>query len=139
MRQWALRLFARAALTLFFLNFRAEIASAAAEPDFSVSLGGYVVKMLIALLIFSAAGYALAKYLPGRIGGRSGARLRLIAALSLGKDMVYIVRTGPQVAAILVSRSGSVVIGRWSAEEWDDYESAAEATGRGSTGSDAGS
>jgi hypothetical protein len=58
--------------------------------------------------------------------------LQVIAASSLGRDMVYIVRTGPQVAAILVSRSGSVVIGRWSAEEWDDYESAAEAAGRGS-------
>ncbi|MDR1472285.1 MAG: hypothetical protein LBS75_07155 [Synergistaceae bacterium] len=116
-------------MTLFFLSSSAEIVLAASDIDRDISLGSYVTKMIIALLVFSAAGYALARYLPGGIGRGAVGKLRLVAALSLGRDMLYIVRTGPQVVALFVGRSSSTVVGRWSAEEWDDYEAAAAIAG----------
>ncbi|MDR1916552.1 MAG: hypothetical protein LBQ58_08270 [Synergistaceae bacterium] len=99
---------------------------AAEPPGFDVSLTEYVAKMAIALVFFIVAGYALARYLPGRFGMKAGRKLQLIAALALGRDMIYIVRTGPTVVALFVGKSSSTVIGSWSSEEWDDYEEAVD-------------
>jgi hypothetical protein len=116
----ALGFLPKAALTLFFLTF-AE-ASSAAPLGFDDAFSGYVTRMALALLIMGALGYLAVKYLPGRLGSRARGHIRVISALSLGRDMMYIVKTGPEVVAFLSGRNGSVVLGRWSLEEWDDYE-----------------
>jgi hypothetical protein len=41
--------------------------------------------------------------------------------------MMYIVKTGPDVIAFWAGRNGSAVLGRWSLEEWENYEAASKA------------
>jgi hypothetical protein len=83
---------------------------------------GYIIKMLLALAALGAGGWALVRFLPGRASSRG--HIRILGAASVGRDMLYIVRAGPDVIAFLSSKGGSSVIGRWNAEEWDDYEAA---------------
>jgi hypothetical protein len=112
-------------LTLFFLTF-AE-AAGAETSGFDDAFSGYVTRMLLALLIMGAVGYLAVKYLPGRLASVSRGHIRVISALNLGRDMMYIVKTGPEVVAIWVGRNSSAVLGRWSLEEWENYEAASSA------------
>jgi hypothetical protein len=121
-RYRALGLLLQAALTLFFLTSRSYAAESA---DFNTAVINYVTRMILALFLLGALGYAAAKYLPGRFISPSRGHIKIISALNLGRDMMYIVRTGPQVVAFFTGKSGSTVLGRWSAEEWEDYEAAA--------------
>ncbi|MDR1509952.1 MAG: hypothetical protein LBS53_09970 [Synergistaceae bacterium] len=111
-----------AALTLFFLTLT-ETARAA-PAGFDDAFSGYVTRMILALLIMGAIGYLAVKYLPGRLGSVSRGHIRVISALNLGRDAVYIVKTGPDVIAFWVGRNSSAVLGRWSLEEWENYEAA---------------
>jgi hypothetical protein len=122
----ALRLFVKLALTLYFLAL-ASAALAASELDEAFS--GYVTRMILALALLGALGYAAAKFLPGRFGVGSRSHLKIISALSLGREMIYIIKTGPEVVAFLSGRTGAVILGRWSAEEWDDYEAVLDMPG----------
>jgi len=121
-------------LTLFFLCPICCFppASWAAEPTaaFEASLAEYAAKMLLALVLLAAAGWAMVKYLPGRFRIGMQGKLRLLGALSLGRDVFYLVRVGPDVVALVTGRAGTTVVGRWSAEDWDDYEAAASRVDR---------
>ena len=117
----ALRLLIAAVLTLSFCFFSAA-GPAVASDNSDVNLTGYITRMLLALLLLAGAGYAAVKYIPGRMKIGSQGRLRMLGALPMGRDAVYIVQTGPEVVALFVGRSGTAVVGRWSAEEWEDYE-----------------
>jgi hypothetical protein len=90
------------------------------------------------VLILAVAGYAAVRFVPGRFRMGAQGRLRTLGALNLGRDMVYIVQTGPEVVALLVGRAGSVVIGRWSAEEWEDYSAASASPKSSEDGCDRG-
>ncbi len=92
--------------------------------DFDVSLAGYVTRMFLALALLGAAGYAAVKYLPGKFRVGAQGRLKLLGVLNLGRDVVYLLQIGPDVIALFTGKNGSTVLGRWSAEEWDDYEAA---------------
>ena len=115
------------ALTLFFLIFGVwsllpPVVVSAAEESYDVTLSGYVSRMVLALLLFAVAGYLAVKYLPGRFRLGAAGKIRLVGAMNVGRDMIYIVQTGPQVVALFVGKASSSVIGRWTAEEWADYE-----------------
>ena len=92
--------------------------------DFDTTLTGYITRMFLALFILGAVGYAAIKFLPGKFRVGAQGRLKLVGALNLGRDVVYLVRVGPDVIALFAGKTGSTVLGRWSAEEWDDYEAA---------------
>ena len=98
----------------------------AAEVDYDVTLSGYVTRMVLALLLFGAAGYFAVKYLPSRFRLGAAGKLRLLGALNVGRDMIYVVQTGPRVVALFVGKATSSVIGSWSAEEWEAYEASRE-------------
>jgi hypothetical protein len=117
----ALGLFAKGALTLFFL---ATAKAAAAAPEFDEAFSGYVTRMLLALVVLGLLGYVAVKFLPGRFGSPSRGHLKVISAISLGRETIYIVKTGPDVVAFLSGRGEATVLGRWGAEEWDGYEAA---------------
>ncbi|MDR1885542.1 MAG: hypothetical protein LBQ56_04650 [Synergistaceae bacterium] len=119
LRGRASRLFFKIALTLFFYSMRPTSAMAAVE-ELDASMSGYAARMAIALVILGIAGYLAAKWAPGRFRASAGGKLKLLGTLNLGRDMVYIIRTGPDVVAILAGRTGGTVIGRWSGEEWDE-------------------
>jgi hypothetical protein len=111
--------------TLFFLK-RAAAASMDVPDtaDFNAAFSGYAAKMVLALLLLGALAYFALKFLPGRLGSMSRGHIKVICAVSLGRDMMYIARLGPQVVAFLCGRTGSTILAKWSAEEWDDYEAA---------------
>jgi len=49
-----------------------------------------------------------------RVPLRAKGAVGLLASLSLGRDVIFIVRCGPDVIALLSGK----VIGRWRYEEW---------------------
>lgn len=102
----------------------------AATNDFDTTLSGYVARMLVALFLLGAAGWAAVKFLPGKFRSGAQGRLKLIGALNLGRDVIYLVRIGPDVVAIYTGKTGSTVLGRWSAEDWDDFEAVLPEEGR---------
>jgi hypothetical protein len=128
MTKRALRLIVVAALALFFCIYAGCSLCVASEdaapriPSLDGSLMGYIGRMALALLLLGAAGYGAAKFLPGFFKGGGPQRPRVIGALSLGRDVVYILQTGPDVVAFFVGKGGSLLLGRWSLDEWEDYE-----------------
>jgi hypothetical protein len=125
MRERAVGLILMGISALFFLERAAGVASAAdASGDFDAAFSGFAARIAIALLLFGVLAYFMFKFLPGRLGPMSRGHIRIMGAVNLGRDMIYIARLGPEVVAFLCGRTGSVVLGRWSAEEWDDYEAA---------------
>jgi hypothetical protein len=108
---------------LFFLE-KAALSAGETADDFNAAFSGYVAKMVLALLLLGALAYFALKFLPGRLGAMSRGHIKVLGAVNLGRDMVYIARLGPEVVAFLCGRAGSVILGKWSAEEWDDYEAA---------------
>ncbi len=75
----------------------------------------YLVRVAIALVLLALGGWSLTHLMPSQKRGRG---LEVLAALPLGRDLVRVVGCGPDVIALLSSRGGTVVIGRWSREEW---------------------
>lgn len=108
-------------MTLFFLTI--ATTPVYAEPDgFDTTLASYFSKMLISLLLLVVFGFFAVKHLPGKFKAGAQGRLKLMGSLVLGRDVVYLVQTGPEVVAIFVSKASSTVVGRWNLEEWDDFE-----------------
>ncbi|MDR1514105.1 MAG: flagellar biosynthetic protein FliO [Synergistaceae bacterium] len=131
MRKRALRLIGMAALALFFCIcaecpiYAASQASEDVVPQIQSldsSLTGYIGRMLLALALFGAVGYGAAKFLPRFFKSGGAGRMRVIGALSLGRDAVYILQVGPDVVALFVGKGGSVLLGKWSLDEWEDYD-----------------
>jgi hypothetical protein len=89
---------------------------------FDATLSGYVAKMALSLLLLLLLGFLAIKYLPGRFRVGAQGRLKLVGSLVLGRDAVYIVQTGPEIVALFVSRTNSTVMGRWTLDEWRDFE-----------------
>lgn len=125
MRRWALGLLTEGALTLFFLTV-ADPAIAAGE--FDAAFSGYIARMILALAILGALGYVAVKFLPGYFAAGSRGHIKILGAASLGRDVIYITKTGPEVVAFISGRAGATVLGRWSLEEWGDYEAGAKLT-----------
>ena len=110
-------------MPLFFLT---AADPAAAVGEFDAAFSGYVARMILALSILGALGYVAVKFLPGYFAAGSRGHIKILGAASLGRDVVYITRTGPEVVAFISGRAGATVLGRWSLEEWDDYEAGAK-------------
>lgn len=122
------------ALALFFCVYFASVLYAGTER-FDASIGGYVTRMLLALLLLAGAGYAFVKYLPGRFRMSARGRLRLVEAISLGRDAIYVVQVGPEIVALFVGRAGANVLGRWRRDEWESYEAELSVRSSGEVGS----
>jgi hypothetical protein len=129
-RRWALRLISGAALALIFFMLGSSLLYAASEDvvpsmsSYNDTLTGYMTRMILAVVLLGAVGYATAKFLPKFFRTGPPGCLRVLSALNLGRDMVYILQTGPDVIALFVGKSGSTLLGRWSLDEWEDYEAA---------------
>ena len=110
-------------LTLFFYVLTVKPMFAADVDAFDATLSTYIAKMALSLLLLLFLGFLAIKYLPGRLRVGAQGKVKLVGTLSLGRDAVYVVQTGPEVIALFVSRTNSTVMGRWSLEEWRDFES----------------
>jgi hypothetical protein len=121
-------LFRRSAAALFFCALSAGTLwadSADIDPggvSYDDTLSGYLTRIIIAFALLGGVGYAAAKFLPKRFGWKGGGKLRIMGAVSLGRDMIYVVKVGPDVVAVLSGKSGATVIGQWSLDEWDSLD-----------------
>jgi hypothetical protein len=136
-KEQALGLIMKAALTLFFCICRSAPIFAAGEdllqpvPGYDDTLAGYMTRMLLALALLGGVGYAAAKFLPKRFMSASHGSLRVMGTIALGRDMVYILRTGPEVIALFVGKNAPMLLGRWRLDEWEDYEASSCEAKRG--------
>lgn len=106
-----------------FALFLLLLGSPAYADTIDLSLGSYVLRMAISLALLAGLGYLVSRYAPKHIQGlQSQKNLRVLGMLRVGRDAVYILKTGPQVTAVLVGRGSNTVLGQWSQEEWDDHE-----------------
>ena len=112
------------ALTLFFLT-----SPAAAASEYDMEISRYITRMVLAVVLLGLLGYGLVKFLPGRFAAGARGHIKVLGMMSVGRDAVFILRTGPDVVAFVSGRAGVTILGRWSLEEWDDYEAAADVRG----------
>ena len=49
-------------------------------------------------------------------------KLYIISSLSLGRDVFFIIRCGPEVIALVTGTSGARLMGRWNLEDWNVSE-----------------
>jgi hypothetical protein len=105
----------------FVLCFFVSSPAVAADGDFG--LGGYLFRVLLAFSILGVAGWALVKFGPRRFNLlRPDPRARVLSLVPLGRSVLYVLRLGPQVVAVLIGKNGAQVLGRWSREEWTEDE-----------------
>jgi hypothetical protein len=100
-------------LAVVFFLATPVFADERAEAD----LTGYLLRIGLALGLLALCGYLLVRFAPRTIL-RKTAGMEILAILPLGRDVVRVFACGPEVIAVLSSKSGSVVVGRWSREEW---------------------
>ncbi|MDR2174457.1 MAG: hypothetical protein LBO82_00790 [Synergistaceae bacterium] len=79
--------------------------------------------MALALAVMAVIAVAAVRFVKsGARGGRSGARVEVMASLPLGKDVFFVLRCGPEVFALTSGHAGTHLIGRWKYEEWLRWE-----------------
>ncbi len=106
-----------------FALFLLLLGTPAYADTLDLSLGSYVLRMAISLALLAGFGYLVSRYAPKHIQGlQSQKNLRVLGMLRVGRDAVYILKTGPQITAVLVGRGSNTVLGQWSQEEWEEHE-----------------
>ncbi len=110
---------------LAFLLFLPAVALAAAEtfPRWQETpFLGYVLKVSLALFLLWGGSLLLVRWGPFPRGkgvlSREGAGISLLSSSVLDRGRVYVFSCGPDVMALWVARRQTVLLGRWSREEW---------------------
>jgi len=93
------------------------------ELSDSLSISTYLSKVVLALVLLAISGW-LILYISKRRGWiqKGSDKLYIISSLSLGREIFFVIRCGPEIIAIVTGSSGSRLMGRWSAEEWNASE-----------------
>ena len=93
------------------------------EFSSSLSLGAYLGKIILALVVL-AVSCRLFLYISKRKGWiqKGSDKLYIISSLSLGRDVFFILRCGPDVIAVVSGQSGTRLMGRWKLEDWNSIE-----------------
>lgn len=97
-------------------------AAAEASPAESPSLTGYMIRIGLSLAILALAGYGMILYSRRTAPLKAKGAVSVLASLPLGKDVLFIVRLGPDVVALASGGAGTRVIGRWRYEDWKQFE-----------------
>ncbi len=104
----------RGAAGLLLFVPSAAFASSMEAP----SLTSYLLKVGLSLALLAIAGYLVVFFSGRRAPLRTKGALSVVASLPLGRDVLFVVRCGPDVIAVLSGKNGARVIGRWRYEEW---------------------
>ena len=93
------------------------------ELSDSLSISTYLSKVVLALVLLAISGW-LILYISKRRGWiqKGSDKLYIISSLSLGREIFFVIRCGPEIIAIVSGPSGSRLMGRWAIEEWNDSE-----------------
>lgn len=86
--------------------------------DVSPSLTGYLLRVGLALALLCAAGYGAVFFHRRKAPRSAKGTVDILTSLPLGRDVLFIVRLGPDVFALTSGSSGTRVICRWPYEEW---------------------
>ena len=84
----------------------------------SPSLTGYLFRVGLGLALLCAAGYGAVFFHRRRAPRSAKGTVGILTSLPLGRDVLFIVRLGPDVFALTSGSSGTRVICRWPYEEW---------------------
>lgn len=106
------------AAAAFFLIPAAAEASSAESP----SLTGYMIRIGLGLAILALAGYGAVVCSRRTAPLKAKGAVNILASLPLGKDVLFVVRLGPDVIVLASGGAGTRVIGRWRYEDWKQYE-----------------
>ncbi|MGI6783813.1 MAG: hypothetical protein ACOX5A_06245 [Aminivibrio sp.] len=90
---------------------------AGADP----SLTGYMLRVGLGLALLGLAGYGAVLFHRRRTPQTAKGAVSVMASLPLGRDVLFIVRLGPDVFALATGAGGARVISRWPYEEWKQY------------------
>lgn len=114
----ALRRYIHLSLTLFFYTLHANV-SFAGDGVLDTTISNYIAKMALSLILLIVAGLLIMKYVPGRFKAAANGRIKHIGTMPVGREAVHVIQAGPDVIAVLVAKTGSTVIGRWTLDEWE--------------------
>lgn len=81
----------------------------------------YLVKVSLAILFLGVSAFFFLRWSPlkNRVLRHDGS---IITSLPVGRDVIYIVRCGPEVLVLLNGRSGSSLLRSYSLEEWNSSQ-----------------
>lgn len=85
------------------------------------SLTGYMLRVGLGLALLGLAGYGAVLFHRRRSPRTVKGAVNVLASLPLGRDVLFIVRLGPDVFALATGNSGTRVICRWPYEEWKQF------------------
>ena len=93
------------------------------ELSGSLSIGAYLGKVILALVVLAFSGW-LFLLISKRKGWiqKGSDKLYIISSLSLGRDVFFILRCGPEVIAIVTGPSGTRLMGKWKLKDWNISE-----------------
>jgi len=93
------------------------------ELSGSISLAAYIGKAVFALIVLATSGWVFL-YVAKRKGWvqKGSDKLYVISSLSLGRDVFFVLRCGPEVIAVVTGSSGTVMMGRWNLKDWNASE-----------------
>jgi hypothetical protein len=104
------------ALLAGFFVFVIQTPSEAATS--TSGLTTYFIRVMLALCLLVGISYILIRYIRPSIAVRESHNVKVIAALRLGREMLYIIQCGPDVIALLSGGNNSKVVGKWRKEDW---------------------
>ncbi|MCX7828445.1 MAG: hypothetical protein N2315_04455 [Thermanaerothrix sp.] len=97
-----------------------------------VSLWSYLIKVLGGLLVLGAAGALLVRALPRLWRLNPSGGVAVLSVTPVGRDLVYVLKMGPTVVAVISSpKGGFEVLHRWEAEEFERHVERSGDTGGG--------
>ena len=93
------------------------------ELSGSISLTTYLSKAILALIVLAASCWVFL-YVAKRKGWvqKGSDKLYIISSLSLGRDVFFVLRCGPEVIGIVAGSSGTRLMGKWNLEDWNVSE-----------------
>lgn len=113
-------------LAFLLFSFERAWGSGDASGFPGTSLITYTIKISLALLLLWGGSWAFLRWGPSfpKSGVSRGVseEIVLFSWRMLGRGKVYLFGCGPDVIALWVSRKESVLLGRWSREEWAKWQ-----------------
>lgn len=86
------------------------------------SLTAYMIKIGLSVALFAIAGYGVVLWSRRTAPLMAKGTVKVLTSLPLGKDVLFVVRCGPDVIVLTSGGTGTRVIGRWRYEDWIKYE-----------------
>lgn len=89
----------------------------------TISIGSYLGRVVLALLVLCVVAWVALRVARSMGWARQNSKnLRVISSLSIGRDIFFILRCGPDVLGVITGNGGPKLVCRWKYEEWLAFE-----------------